>query len=197
MAVTREQFESGMTYEQYKAQMTRNRERLEAAERNLSIAPDQLAAFKNLPESVNVLAIAEDWCGDVIANLPIVARLAQESGKLNLRILLRDQNLDVMDQYLNKGEFRSIPVFVFLDQQFNELGVFIERPQSVTELRNQRRAEIFQQNPDFGSPDAAPDQLPEETRARLQQALQSMRDSTVDFANAEVVKQLRSLVAAA
>src|ERR1700694_1681076 len=85
MAVTREQFDSGMTYDAYKAQMTRNREQVEQNEKDLQIKSEDAQAFRNLPRPLNVVALAEDWCGDVIANLPILGRLAQDSGgKLNL-----------------------------------------------------------------------------------------------------------------
>lgn len=194
MAVTPERFNQGLTYDAYKAQMTRNRERLEANEKNFTPTPADLATFKNLSEPLNVVAIAEEWCGDVIANLPILGRLAKDSGKLNVRVFLRDQNLDLIDQYLNKGKYRSIPVFVFFDQSFNELGHFTERPESVTELRAKKREEIFAQHPEFGSPTAPPDQLPEDVRARLNQALTAMREETTPFANAEVVRELRAIV---
>jgi hypothetical protein len=192
--VTRERFEQGMTYDEYKRQMTRNRERLEANERRLVIDPSDLAAFQRLPRPLHVLVLAEDWCGDVIANLPILGRLAADSGKLDLRIFLRDQNPDLMDQYLNRGVYRSIPVFAFFDQDFNEVGRFIERPDSVTELRAARRREIYASNPEFGSPDAPIDQLPEEVRARLQAAIAAMREETAPFANAEVIRELRAIV---
>src|SRR5438105_14553235 len=83
MAVTREQFESGMTYDAYKAQMTRNREQFEQNEKDLQLKPEDVEAFRGLPQSVNVLALAEDWCGDVVANRPVLGRLEQEAaGKL-------------------------------------------------------------------------------------------------------------------
>ncbi|MBX6770324.1 MAG: thioredoxin family protein [Chloroflexi bacterium] len=194
MAVTRERFEQGMTYAAFKAQMTRNRERFEENERRFTPDPADLAVFQQLPRPLNVLVLAEDWCGDVIANLPILGKLAEASGKLNLRIFLRDQNLDLMDQYLNQGKFRSIPVFVFFDDNFNEIGRFIERPASVTELRARRRLEIYARHPEFGSPDAPVDQLPEDVRQRLQAELAAMREETTPFANAEVVRELRAIV---
>src|ERR1700730_12875506 len=129
MAVTREQFNAGLTYDAYKAQMTRNLEQVEQNEKDLELKPEAVQAIRALPKSVNVMALAEDWCGDVIANLPVLGKLAAESdGKLNVRILLRDQEpgTQVMDEHLNKGQFKSIPTLVFLDGEFNELGVWIE-----------------------------------------------------------------------
>src|SRR5262245_49899777 len=107
MSITTERFEQGLTYDAYKAQMTRNRERLEANEGTVELSTDDVAFFANLPAPLHVLALAEDWCGDVINNLPVLGRLAAESGKLDIRIFLRDQNLDIMDQYLNRGQYRS------------------------------------------------------------------------------------------
>jgi hypothetical protein len=145
--------------------MTRNQDRFETNERRVKIDADDLAAFQRLPRPLPVLALAEDWCGDVIDNLPVLGRLAAESGRLDVRIFLRDQNLDLMDQYLNQGQFRSIPVFVIYDQQFNELGRFIERPAAATERRARFRRQFFAQHPEFGSPDTPVDQLSEEARA--------------------------------
>jgi hypothetical protein len=192
-SITRERLDQGMTYEQYKAQMTRNRDRLEANEEKLSLSSDELAPFKRLPAKMSVLVLAEDWCGDVIANLPVLGRLAAESGKLDVRVFLRDQNLDLMDQFLKEGKFRSIPVFVLLDNAMNEIGRFVERPESVTAEIERRRGELFAKNPDFGVPGQPIDQLPEEARVRLMQAMAEMRADMFDFSNAEVVRRLREI----
>jgi len=193
MTIDRARFDQGLTYDAFKAQMTRNRDRLEENERRVDLSKEDLAAFRALPRPVNVLVLAEDWCGDVIANLPVLGRLAKDSGKLEVRIFLRDQNDDIMQRYLNKGQFKSIPVFVFFDEDFRELGHWIERPASVTEVRAKRRSQIFAAHSEFGSPDAPVDQLPEDVRVRLQGELAKMRDETAKFANAEVVRELREI----
>jgi hypothetical protein len=192
--VTQERFDQGLTYEQYKSQMTRNRDRLEANERDLKLSPDELAPFVKLRRPLKVLVIAEDWCGDVIANLPVLGRLAAESGKLDVRVFLRDQNLDLMDQYLNEGKYRSIPVFVVLGASFQEIGRFVERPKSVTEETARRRGEIFAKNPDFGDPAQPIDQLPEDVRVHLMQATAEMRAELAPFSNSEVVKAIAEIV---
>ena len=194
MAVTRERFDSGMTYDQWKSGMTRNRERFELLEGRVEILPEDLAAFRRLPRPLNVLVLAEDWCGDVINNLPVLGRLAAESGTLNLRVFPRDQHPDLMDQYLNQGQYKSIPVFAFFDDDFRELGRWIERPASVTEAREQRRRQIYAENPEFGSPDAPIDQVPEEARTRLAGLVADMREELMPFSNREVIRELREIV---
>jgi hypothetical protein len=196
MTMTKERFATGLTYDGYKAAMTRNRERVEENEKKVVLDPEAVRFFKALPQPINVVVLAEDWCGDVIANLPVLGTLAKAVGTLDVRIFYRDQNLDLIERWLNQGKYQSIPVFAFFDQSFRELGHWIERPASVTELRARRRKEIFASDPAFGSPDAPVDQLPEDVRTRLQAELQKMREQTTDFANTEVQRELRELVAA-
>ena len=197
MAITAERFALGLTYDEFKAQMTRNQERFEANESRFEPTAEDLLAFKGLPESENVMVLAEDWCGDVIDNLPILGRLASASGKLNVRVFLRDQNADLMDQYLNHGEFRSIPVFAFFDGQFNELGRFIERPESVTERRAQLRRELYAEHPELGSPDTPISQIPEDVRAQLMAAMSGWREENKDADNQAVVDSLRAIATSA
>jgi len=195
VTVSPEQFAQGLTYDAYKAQMTRNQERFAANEQQVVLDPAAVAAARGLRQPLNVLVLAEDWCGDVIDNLPILGSLAAAAGgKLDVRVFLRDQRLDLMDQYLKGGEFRSIPVFVFFDQGFNELGRLIERPDSVTERRAQRRQQLYAQHPEFGSPDAPVDQLPEEARVALAQALADMRAELKQQDNKDVQDALRAIV---
>jgi hypothetical protein len=192
--VTRERFEQGMTYDEFKAQMTRNQERFASNERSLVLDPADIDAFKRLPRSLDVLVLAEDWCGDVVDNLPILGRLAAESGKLNLRIFLRDQHPDLMDNYLNRGEFRSIPVFVFFDDEFREIGRFVERPASVSARRASQRAALSAQHPELGDPTTPVGQLPEEARVRLMELLADVRAEAKPLDNQEVVGELRQIV---
>ena len=192
----KERFASGLTYEAYKTAMSRNRERVEANEQRVQLDPEAVRFFRSLPRPINVVVLAEDWCGDVIANLPVLGRLAKEVGTLNVRIFYRDQNIDLMERWLNQGKYQSIPVFAFFDESFRELGHWIERPASVTELRARKRRDIYAAHPEFGPSDAPVDQLSDEIRAKLQSELQKMRDDTTAFANAEVQRELRELVAA-
>ena len=66
-----------------------------------------------------------------------------------MRILLRDQQPgeDVMNAHLNKGQYKSIPTVVLLDEDFKELGVWVERPESVTRLREEKRQALYKAHP--------------------------------------------------
>lgn len=194
MAVTRERFAGGQSYEAWKAAMTRNREKFEENERSLVLSDDDLAPFRALPRPLRVLVLAEDWCADVIANFPILGRIARDTGKLDLRVFLRDENDDLMSLYLKQGKYKSIPVFAFFDDDFREVGRFIERPESVTELRARKRREVYASDPAFGPPDAPLDTLPEDVRRRLQERMADMRAETKPFADRETVRALAAIV---
>ena len=194
MTLDQARWDKGITYDAFKAAMTRNQERFAENEGRVALDPETVRTFKSLPKPLRVLALAEDWCGDVVANLPILGRLAKEVPTLDVRIFYRDQNLDLMERWLNQGKYQSIPVFVFFDENFRELGHWIERPASVTERRAAERKKIFAAHPEFGSPDAPVDQLPEDVRTRLQAELTKMREGMVSFANGEVQRELRELV---
>lgn len=74
-----------------------------------------------------LLVIAEDWCGDASNTVPIIARLAELAPGLELRVIERDANPEVMDQYLTNGS-RSIPIVIALDESFEEVGHWGPRP---------------------------------------------------------------------
>ncbi|MEI8308047.1 MAG: SelT/SelW/SelH family protein [Chloroflexales bacterium] len=196
MSITADRFAQGMTYEAYKAQMTRNRERLEANEQRLDLGGDDLEFFTHLSAPLNVIAIGEDWCGDVINNLPVLNGLAVAGGKLNLRVFLRDQNLDLMDQYLKDGTHRSIPVFAFFDESFNPIGHWIERPASVSVLHAEMFKQLYAEDPAFVgiAPETAIGELPEAARLRLMQAFGTFREEHHHFSDREVVRELRAIV---
>jgi hypothetical protein len=74
-----------------------------------------------------LVALSEDWCGDAVNTLPVIARLAEQAG-WDLRILSRDANPDLMDAHLTNGRSRSIPVVIVYDEHFEEIGWWGPRP---------------------------------------------------------------------
>ena len=124
--MTRERFEQGMTIEQYIDHMSVNRERFVEKLDETTIGPEDTHLLARLGTVRRVLVLSEDWCGTCLAHVPYVAKLVEGDPKIEMRLFPRDQNLDVMDQYLKKGLYRSIPVFVFFDEHMNEVARFIE-----------------------------------------------------------------------
>jgi Thioredoxin len=76
---------------------------------------------------LKLLVIVEDWCGDASNTVPVVAKFADQAPGVELRVILRDANPEVMDQYLTNGS-RSIPIVIALNQNFEEIGHWGPRP---------------------------------------------------------------------
>ena len=87
-----------------------------------------------------MLIIGEDWCPDVYRGMPVMARIAEASG-MEIRVFPRDSHLDIMNEFLNKGEYLSIPVAVFYTRDHQYIGHWIERPKAA----NQEQAQIEEQ----------------------------------------------------
>ena len=125
--VTKTQFERGMSAREYLEQMTLNRDRFLRALDQVTVRAEDTTLLERFGPTRNVLVITEDWCGTSIGVLPYVFKVAEASPGVELRVFLRDENPDLMDQFLKEGRHRSIPVVVFLDDAFAELARFIER----------------------------------------------------------------------
>jgi hypothetical protein len=131
--VTPARFTQGLTYADFVAQAAVNRDKFEANYKDAPLTDDDIAFFKNTAAKPNgpakVLAIAEAWCGDVYRELPTMARIAEAAG-MTLRVFLRDQNADLMDEFLLDGKKRAIPVFVFYTDDLRYIAHFTERSAS-------------------------------------------------------------------
>ena len=91
-----------------------NVQRMQRIDKTVRVLPELQAAAAGLRQEYVGLIITEGWCGDAAQIVPVLEAVAQSSGgKLSTRYLLRDDNLDLIDQYLTNGS-RSIPKLVIL-----------------------------------------------------------------------------------
>ena len=89
------------------------------------------------------MVITENWCGDSAQNLPYIAKIASLNKNIDLRIILRDSNPYIMDNYLTNGT-RSIPKLVAFDEEGNELFQWGARPKAAQELVSELKAQGFE-----------------------------------------------------
>ena len=126
--VTTTRFAQGLTYANFLAQAAVNVDKFEQNYQSAPLSAEDLAFFKRAAAQPNgpakILAIGEAWCGDVYRELPTIARIAEATG-MELRVFLRDENPDIMDEFLsNDGKSRAIPVFVFYTADMQYLTHF-------------------------------------------------------------------------
>jgi hypothetical protein len=129
--VTPERYKAALSYKDFRAQFPQNAEKFDFNYENTHISEADAKALKELVAKPNgpkkMLVIGVDWCPDVYRGLPVFVRIAEAAG-MELRVVERDQNLDIMNEYLNQGEFQSVPVAIFYNENMNELYHLTERP---------------------------------------------------------------------
>src|SRR5215468_1148397 len=162
-------FASGLTWKDYVAQMGDTRARTEDNGAKSGLTEDEKKFFGGLNQVKYCMMLAENWCGDVHRNSPFVAHVCEAMPGCELRVFLRDQNTDLRDTFLNNG-YQSIPVVVFFDKDWNEIGRWIERAHVATG----KAAVIRSKTLDVaGSDQAAKDAAMNEFRKEVQAAYEA------------------------
>jgi hypothetical protein len=88
-----------------------------------------------------LICITEDWCWDAANSIPVLAKLCDTVGNLELRVVKRDEHPEVMDCYLTNGT-RSIPIVIVLDTDLNQLGHWGPRSRQLQAWAKENRAEM-------------------------------------------------------
>jgi hypothetical protein len=111
-----------------------NEVRMNRLEKTIKITEENIQKLKNLEKEYLWLVISEGWCGDAAQILPIVHKMADTSTNIDLKIILRDDNDDVMNMFLTNGS-KSIPKLIIIDKAANEVvGDFGPRPNGAKQL---------------------------------------------------------------
>ena len=175
--VTPQRFDQGVSYETYMGQIKVNKARFEDFYNNFSVTAEDTAALKELVGKANgpakMLVLGEDWCGDVIRGLPVLARIAEASG-MQMTVFPRDDNHDIMNEFLKNGQWMSIPVAVFYTKDHEYISHWIERPEIAEQEMEQIEKDIRAENPDINDQDFG-----RERRARTASRARYWQDMTV------------------
>lgn len=155
----------GLSLESFLEGMTTNQEPTRRRLKQVVLTPDDEAFFRLFTSPVHALVMTEDWCGDSVMNLPILARIVQASSGMDLRIWMRAQSPQLNEYYEARG-ITHIPVLTLFDANWREIGTWVERPQPA----HDRIREWMAAHPEIGAIREAVDLTPEEKRARLRQA---------------------------
>jgi hypothetical protein len=125
--ITKTRYYDGETFADFIARPIKNHELWLAIAKRVEIPVEMSARVDALRGNWHLLVLSEDWCGDAVNIVPIVSKLATSVTNMDLRILARDQNLDIMDAHLT-GTSRSIPIIIVLNEKFQECGWWGPRP---------------------------------------------------------------------
>lgn len=110
-----------------------NNRRMKRLDKTIQLTRTTKNALKKLTQKQTWLVISEGWCGDAAQNLPILNKMASENENINLQIVLRDENLELMDEFLTNGG-RSIPKLIAVNKNNEILFTWGPRPSLATKL---------------------------------------------------------------
>jgi len=128
--VNKERFFGAPDFEKYLEGVEKNRELWHGVYERVRLPDDLVGDARDVPGGWHLVALSEDWCGDAVNTLPVIARFADEVG-WELRVFSRDDNPDLMDGHLANGRSRSIPVVIVYDEHFREVGWWGPRPSEI------------------------------------------------------------------
>ena len=116
-------FESGLDFTAWLnlAEAQPNEDRMRAIYDETTIDETTRSALAAIDREVNVIAIAESWCGDVVRHTPVLMRLAEVNPLIRVRFVAREQHPDFFVRFLTNGG-EAIPKFVVCAANFNEVG---------------------------------------------------------------------------
>lgn len=111
-----------------------NEARMNRLEKTVKISTEIIQKLNQLNGDYIWLVISEGWCGDAAQTLPVIYKMAELSDKIDLKIVFRDENEDLMNLFLSNGT-KSIPKLLILDKSTLEvLGDFGPRPMGAKQL---------------------------------------------------------------
>jgi hypothetical protein len=112
-----------------------NQQRMSRLDKTIEVGDGIKEKMLAIGKAQTWLVLTEAWCGDAAQSLPVMQALAKVNPRIDLRLLLRDENPELMDQYLTNGTSRSIPKLIAMDTNtLKELFTWGPRPFPLQEL---------------------------------------------------------------
>lgn len=112
-----------------------NVHRMRRLDKQIDLKDELVQKLEKLDRSLTWLILTEGWCGDAAQIIPTIQKMADQTKVIQTRYILRDEHLEIMDQFLTDGRARSIPKLICLDSKTLEvLGEWGPRPDEAQQL---------------------------------------------------------------
>lgn len=140
-ALSKERFLAATSFDAYVERMKVNRDKMLQHVEEVQVPAEDVQWWRSRGK-LNVLVLTYDGCGDALYNIPVLAKIAKQCPNIDLRVVQRDENMDIMDQHLNQGTYRSVPCFIFLDENYQEIANLKERAEAMSRVFEQEQLEV-------------------------------------------------------
>ena len=126
-----------------------NDRRIKRWNKTVKVSEETKSVVEGFDKDQTWLVLTESWCGDAAHIMPVINKVAELNDKINYRVVLRDKNEALMNEFLTNGG-KAIPKLIMIDNQTGDVvGTFGPRPSSATELVNAYKAEHGKLTPEF------------------------------------------------
>jgi hypothetical protein len=126
-----------------------NNSRMRRWDKTLKFSDAAVAKIKSVNQKISWVVLSESWCGDASPALPVMNKITEINPNISLSIILRDENLDIMNQFLTNGAM-SIPKLIAMDQEENRvLATWGPRSMKATQLVEDYKSEHGKLTPEF------------------------------------------------
>lgn len=188
-------FREAVSFGTFLEQAQVNRNTLASNYEAYELEEGQLDFLNGRQEPVDVLVLAHDWCGDVVANLPLFGKIAEKTEKLRLHVLNRDpDNQDIAALYKHADGKSHIPTYVFFDGSGRELGTFIERPAEITAQLGQWIEAFWNEHPELEGRGKPIGELGDEEKKALLRELKARRRDVIGQERDAILRDIRAIV---
>lgn len=135
-----QKYEAGLTVEEFESRLDDHK-----ALHDLHYRKNDVSSFVeewhgSMP-ALKMIVITEPWCGDSLAIFPTLIKFFENFDQVEIKVVPRDENHDLMNNYLTKGGM-AIPKFIVMDEDHNELFNWGPRPEKVQQIFEDHRADI-------------------------------------------------------
>lgn len=125
-----------------------NDKRMNRLDKTSKLTEETISSIKEIKNPQTWLVLTESWCGDAAQTLPVINKIAELNSNLELKIVLRDDNEALMDQFLTNGG-RSIPKLIALNKDQEVINSWGPRPSTATKMVDDYKSEHGQLDADF------------------------------------------------
>ena len=126
-----------------------NQRRMKRLDKTLKITEEAVRKINHFDKKVTWLVLTESWCGDAAQTMPMMNKVAEHNDNISFKVILRDENLDVMNRFLTNNTM-SIPKLVMVEDATGEiLGDWGSRPKIASQMVIDYKNEHGMLTPEF------------------------------------------------
>lgn len=181
-----------VSIDEYIDSMEKNRSQFVQNAEQAIIKDEHFDAFGERP--LKFLVITEDWCIDSVQFIPVLMKLAHELPNIEIKVLHRDEHKKLAENYVRKDGYQAIPVIIAFDEDGNELGSLIERPEQASKEMAEETRKFQEANPEMDGIKRNIDKMPEETKEAVKTHNRKWRMTQQDRFADLLLHELREII---